>query len=379
MVHPYLSRRYLRSTIVIGLSLVWLSASVEIARGEDDPVLRGKKASEWAKQLLEDPKPNRRQIALIALEALAPQTKRAMEATIQASRSEKDAEVRKAIVQALAKMDTMSQVAMQALADVLREDADAGVREAAATGIGRLDPTAARAAVGVLVNALKDANPAVRAATAEAVGRLGADGGPAVENLTALLKDADPGTRLYACYAIGRIGSASRPAVPELGRVLKADSDAQVRKEAAKALGQLGPDAGEGVADLGAVLVDDKAPLEVRQQAANALSRVGGGALKPISPQLAKALKDRDRTIRVAVLAALDTMGKEAADLVKEIVACLQLDGNAEIRATAIGLLGKLGPDAKEALPALRLAEKDNSPAVRAAAREAIDKIMPAS
>jgi HEAT repeat protein len=355
-----------------------LCSASPLARADDDPSLRGKKASEWVKQLLDDPKPARRQTALLALEALAPQTKRAMEGVVLAVRSEKDADVRKEVVRLLGRLDPMSQVAMQALADVLREDGDAGVRETAALGLGRLDRTASRAAVGVLVSALKDAAGPVRAASAEALGRLGADAAVGVDNLTVLLKDPETGPRIYACYALGQIGAASRPAVPEMARLLKSDPSLDVRRTAAKAFGLIGPDSADALTELGAVLVDEKAPVEVRQQVAASLTRLGG-TLKPIAPQLAKALKDRDRTVRIEAIAAIDTMGKDAAVLIKDVIACLQLDGSAEVRLAAIGLLSRLGPEAREALPALELAEKDSSPAVRMAAREAVDKIKSAS
>src|SRR5260370_18297082 len=56
------------------LYLVFLPCSILAARAteEDEPTVRGMKAGEWLEMLRKDPKPDRRQAALLALGILGP-------------------------------------------------------------------------------------------------------------------------------------------------------------------------------------------------------------------------------------------------------------------------------------------------------------------
>ena len=64
----------------------------------------------------------------------------------------------------------------------------------------------------------------------------------------------------------------------------------------------------------------------------------------------------------------------DAKKVIPQLLAFLQ-HANAEVRKTAATLLGQMGPDAKESLPALSLLLQDQNQLVRDAAQEAIKRI----
>jgi len=75
----------------------------------------------------------------------------------------------------------------------------------------------------------------------------------------------------------------------------------------------------------------------------------------------------------------LGSQGAAAKDSVPTLVSVLKSDGNGDIRAQVAATLGQIGPDAKEALPALNAALTDQSILVRNAVEGAISLISPGS
>jgi HEAT repeat protein len=106
------------------------------------------------------------------------------------------------------------------------------------------------------------------------------------------------------------------------------------------------------------------------------------GAVRQIGPEAKEAIpilietirevrNNRDRRMLVACNKALLGMGKE---IVPHMISLLK-DETWEMRRGSAWMLGKLGPDARDAVPALTEALNDPQPAVRAKAAEALKKI----
>jgi HEAT repeat protein len=82
-----------------------------------------------------------------------------------------------------------------------------------------------------------------------------------------------------------------------------------------------------------------------------------GADAKEAVPELAKALTDKDRWVRLRAMDALTAIGPGAAKAVPQLIKALD---DEEMRRDAISTLGRIGPAAKEAIPALeRVRDKE--------------------
>jgi HEAT repeat protein len=335
-------------------------------------------------------------------------------------------EVRAAVIAALAATDAAQAGVRETLAGSDR----ALAREAAAAISGRR-PRGEKAAVASLVAALGDESAEVRRAATDALGHVAAaDDSTVLAALAARSTDAEPAIRRAASLAALRVrglplpgedgpapepidvdgfetelldgkalGDAAKAGAPRLLMALR-DGRAVVRANAVAALGALESSEESVLAALLAATRDGDATVRARALAAL-------GATKPAAwpaavPALARALRDPVPSVREAAGAALDGMGKKAAE---PLVAALDIEPDAaaltviprlvalgkdaiapladalnhvsvRVRANAVAALGLLGPDhEKKTREPVELALGDGADLVRACARLALDRI----
>lgn len=91
---------------------------------------------------------------------------------------------------------------------------------------------------------------------------------------------------------------------------------------------------------------------------------------------LIRQLQSRDAVVRISVADALGRIGPEAKEAAPALIAALK-DQDAFIRNSAAEALGEIGPGTKEAAPALIGALKDRDAGVRRSAAKALEKIDP--
>ncbi|MDE0555424.1 MAG: HEAT repeat domain-containing protein [Candidatus Poribacteria bacterium] len=216
---------------------------------------------------------------------------------------------------------------------------DPNVRMKAANELGFIRGVDAAEAVPALVDALEDSYEPVRRNVTYA---LGAIGKPAVEPLTNALDSEKAAFEmepiLHICdpaYGLAAIGAS---AVPALITALE-DERENVRASAAYALGEAGPVAAEAVDGLVGLLTDESE--EVRRHATSALGMIKVPVSKTV-PALVRVLADRDDT---------------------------------DLAFFAAQALTRIGPDATEAVPALREALLSESAYVRGFSSEALSRI----
>ncbi len=226
-------------------------------------------------------------------------------------------------------------------------------------------------AVDALLPLLKDADPAVRWNAAMTLGRLGAELGRVVPALVEMVKtesgrvpisehlmarsdlrseyypigsyflgwserDGEP-LRIAAMQALGMFGPKAAAAVPEFTRILRDDQDPRVFWYTAAAVTELGPEAKAAVPPLIAAL---------RTKVAATGATVGyityGGV----------GMSKEDGPVRLAAAVALGKIGADAREAVPELTRALA-DTDPRVRGEAAAALGAIGPKAAAAVPEL--------------------------
>lgn len=241
-------------------------------------------------------------------------------------------------------------------ADVLAaglSDPDKAVRRTAAYALSAVPGGAEHA--DRLVAATGDGEIEVRAAAIIALGNLRAGGADAVKTLTRMATDDPSGSnRVAALTCLARYGPLAEPAIPVMIAALpQPDGPAGSPQQSAVAgLVGIGPPA---VPPLIAGL-DHPTPTG-RQGAIKALTRLGPVAA-PALPELRRRAgpDEPDPVTRLLAAKALATIeGRPAGALAAARVALTapnpDRSAREELQLTAIGVLGDLGPDARDALP----------------------------
>lgn len=249
------------------------------------------------------------------------------------------------------------------------------LRRSAEAGLLHADPSVRRAAVRVvaeggrasaplLVEALWDRDPSVRAEVRRALGRLGPGAVPAL--VDGLESDDLLRLRRRSAAELAALGPAARAAVPALSDALR-DEDPVVRYWAATALGRLESRAVAALPALRRAAADDRRAV-VRHAAVVALGSVAGRRAVPVLRRAAE--QDASGAVRHAAIRALSSAedGREVTGL---LARALTGDRDEFVRIEAARALARRGSH-RIARVALTDALRDESPRVRAAARQAL-------
>jgi HEAT repeat protein len=168
-----------------------------------------------------------------------------------------------------------------------------------------------------------------------------------------LLHSAEnPKHRRAAVIALGIIGPKVDGVVPALGKALRKDAEADVRREAAQVLRDMGEAAADATEALAEALKGDKDD-GVRATAAAALGRIGREA-RPGIPALIAALKDKHPGTRSAAADSLGQFGADARDAIPALAQSLDDPANDRFtRAHSAISLTRIGAEADTAVPIL--------------------------
>ncbi|MHC4779298.1 MAG: HEAT repeat domain-containing protein [Planctomycetota bacterium] len=249
------------------------------------------------------------------------------------------------------------------------KSSDPNTRIRAARSLGQIG---SREGIGALMVALRDPVGEVRFAAAEALGTMEEDAAPAAEALIVAGNDELESVRKKCWWAVQQIG---RDAVPALKKSL-ASPRRELRKSAAKAAQLLGADAIGAVPFLVSSLSEapsgisreerevlESADLAYRNfadfslEVAKALAAMGLGALGPLT----KALGSTSAGMRSRASLAIGIMEPAEAHNAVLTLARLLGDSEEDVRACAVWALGRIGPGASDALPAIEELIGDSS------------------
>lgn len=245
--------------------------------------------------------------------------------------------------------------AAEALASALENDR-LEVRILAVDALIKIGKEAAPAAPA-LIKTLEAEDRRLRALATDALAAIGEGAAEAVPALTQTLDDQE--LRWRAAEALGAIGAASVPVLLEKLSTAELNQREAVVYALGKAAGQIAQrvDETRGMEDLhpggdeaeGSLLLD----LVEGLVAAGKISRAVGDSathLFEARNQLVTALNDEHETVRVLAADALSRLGSVG---VSPLLQCFE-DAESERRALVAFALGRMGPKAKMAVPALK-------------------------
>jgi HEAT repeat protein len=217
------------------------------------------------------------------------------------------------------------------------------------------------------------APPAGQKPSAAAEERVDKDIQAAVPGLAAGLFDRDVASRLAALDVLEVLGPASAGAVPQLTAALR-DPDLFVRWQSARTLAKIGPvNYPPVIPALDRLLRDPD--LDVRLAACAALQSYGPAASPAIDALIAALADATDTDLRLAIMTTFETIGTSARPAIGTLIDELQ-NPDARARQKAAEVLGRFGPMAASAEPALRRALDDENAEVRRAASEALLNVL---
>jgi HEAT repeat protein len=171
--------------------------------------------------------------------------------------------------------------------------------------------------------------------------------------------------RGFIAWALGRFGPRAKAAVPALAKTLHGE-DIWARQPAAWALRQMGKDVAPAadalIRALGAGWAGSTYGGASGCHAAHALAGIG----PPVVPELIAVFRGRraGTNQRRGAAVALGLIGPDAKDAIPALVRALR-DKSPLVRSEAAVALGKIGPDADEVVEALATACRDKDYGVR--------------
>jgi HEAT repeat protein len=239
---------------------------------------------------------------------------------------------------------------------------------------------AAVEAVPALMELLKEDGFGFQAA--QILDRVGVHGSPAgVTALTRMLQSPRLWLRFHAAHILRQAGAAGAgAALPVLAELAE---ERETRLQAAEELVQMGQDGRKAALPaLQAELRDPRQPAR-RLQAIRLLQQLGADGEKTLLPALAEMLSSGDAGLReqaLPILARMDPRGLSAAvpgliDALTDYVYPRQRE--VRIRVQVAELLGRIGPAARAAVPAMTDILEETDDADKDAIAQALARIAP--
>ncbi len=297
---------------------------------------------------------------------------------IKALRDE-DPTVRSAAAEALASVSVGSKNLTEgttALKGVL-EDSNVEVRIRACRSLRAIckelrDDEALKTIVRPLVNLLHDKDASVRSAALQVFQEIGEIGEQAAQDLVRALTDDDSKVQTQAYFAIRKLGLARKTAFPFLVKMLVDAKDESHRYQAVWTLSAVGPLNKEMLPALIFALRDESE--RIRKAAAYTIGEVEPKP-KEASVVLEKVLREGELGTQITVSWTLWRINQEPRQVIPVLMKGLR-SKDAQVRESAAGWLGDIGPAAKDAVRELtQVSENDVDENIRAIASTSLQKI----
>jgi HEAT repeat protein len=261
--------------------------------------------------------------------------------------------------------------AVPTLANLVGSGHQPKIRLEAAMALSSIGPAAA-SALPELMNVLDRNEPVVLPGAIFAIGRLGPLGKPAEKKLRDLVARGDPFTRVIGTWAICKIFPDNQKLIADSLPVLVTaliDKEPRTRAAATKSIVDLKPRPALLMPAIGKIMD------AVRPDSMNNIVEAVADTGAPAVPILVKALGDESQRPKVAAI--LGRLGPDAKDAAPALANILEKDKSPAARREALIALGSMGPFAAQQSPAIAKVLKDRDVQLRAAACYALGKIGP--
>jgi len=232
-----------------------------------------------------------------------------------------------------------------------------------------------------LADVVRDGRTSVwaRIEAAKTLGKLGPTMGAAVPELSKLLVKFRPNElsslQEEIIRALGLMGNPAKMALPAMARA--GGQNVDIDRALKVAIGQITQASDQY--DLVALVAQLGSKDEtIRLRAVKAIARLGPLA-KPALEELLRSMSDPDPDVRRAAVAAVRLVApnEKPTEAMMRVYALDLQDPDDTVRLRAATILGRLGPAAVSAVPALEAALSDSDRDVKRAVTEALNKISP--
>jgi HEAT repeat protein len=263
---------------------------------------------------------------------------------------------------------------MKLLIEALNSN-DNVLKSAAARALAELDTEESPEVAQELIDELASSDPYV---IGNVLAALAAQGAEIARNLGPALEDR--GMRTHAVRIVFRLGPKAAPAVPALIAALRPEADnpedVEFQRELRLAIGAVGPAAKAAIPELLKSL--DSREFEIRGSSAYALAKIGPDAKEAI-PKIREMFRTGDDRLKRLAIWTLLKINPGNPKLEEFAIPLLikALESDRELaRIEASVALGELGAVAQPAIEPLKKLLNDPSPAVRAAAEQALQSLQ---
>ena len=302
---------------------------------------------------LSDADPELRSSAATALAAIGPAAKEAGLALVARLKDEVP-DVRSHAAHALGNIGAVNEAVVPELVRTTADE-DPNVRRTAVRAIQKIKP-GPDVVLPLVEKLLEDKDPSVVLHALQSMAEVGEKAMPTIIGALGNQK-----SRYWACVVLAEMGPAAKAAVPELTKVVE-DPDPEERMQALIALGEIGPGAAASVPVISDKLTKKDEQASVRYGAAFALGKIGD---KKATPALEEAVKDKDAFLSMISAWALAIINPEdeTANIraIKMLAKGIESD-KSFVRSAAVRGLTELQSKRPEAIHALVLALKDPEP-----------------
>ena len=322
-------------------------------------------------KLATDEEPEIRQKVGFVLEMLGPAGAPAADALGKALATESDELLRDQFVEALIAMGPGAKPALPALLPLATDNSlSIERRERIITALAAAD-SASKDVAGALLAVAGDGDQTLRAAAARTLGKLDPLPPEALAKLVALAKtDARTDPRIAALRALADAGPRAKAAKSDIESIANGKQQDGQTLIAKIAVAAMDGDKAKAASVVRSGLTEKK--HDVRAAAVGALLSVGP---KPEDiPVLLKLLRERGAETREAAANCLGKLGPEAKVAVPQLSKLVADDVIGDVRVAAASALGDIGPAALSEVPKLQAVAR-NDPVAAPAARKALEKL----
>ncbi len=336
---------------------------------------RSKELIPLALAKMSDSNPNTRYAAVELVADLPPEEAKKYAADVGKRAADELPEIRRLAGRVLEQLGAAGSPAAAMLGAALTDEKELDIREQFVDALVAMKEGARPALPGMLaLVADKSLDTSLRVKIAAAVVTADPTSPEVAVALVKLANNTDAVVRAAAAAALGKVNPLPAAALAALVKLAKDDAKSTVRGAAIQALAMAGPRAKAAKPDLETISTGKMPGLVLWAKVA--LAAVDGDVSKA-APVVRAGLTDRSTSTRGAAAEALLVVGPTNADL-PHLLKLLR-DAKTTTKTAAARNVARLGPSAKDAVPALiRLLDERDSEA-RIAAAEALGAIGPAS